>query len=484
MMQNKDSTEDKSITKNPIFGEELRASGEGNLSPTGPSSPVQPHNNADSPGDSTKVTPSEATAHVTLSNFKETDDARMGWKAYVKFSILVLILLSIVAVGYILAMPYLKPDANTKPALSINNGAGEGVSTTTATTTTTAPSLYPTITPSANPSLPISPSDRPSDLPSTRPTARPTNLASNNPTIATQSPTLTSSFSPTSSPTFDNTTTIFYAIGDVPYRSVEKVELAQRMRELPQDGDFLIHVGDFRSAADPTIRCSFKDYLDVRRILLESKIPVFIVPGDNEWNDCPNPIQGMSYWVEAFSSFERNWKHSLQVERHSIWPENFFFSHKSCLYFGLNLVGGAIHISDSNKTEYSTQLRMQFEWVKSKIDQHIVDVSTSSTSANSRIVIFGHAFPVSTHDAFFDPLQQYVRETLLDQVPILYLNGDNHYYEFEPNYRGLKSVQRLQVDWGTTNPPLKVMLSPPMMTMAGSKNILNDTFSHDRMLGA
>lgn len=187
---------------------------------------------------------------------------------------------------------------------------------------------------------------------------------------------------------------------------------------------------------------------------------------DNEWNDCPNPIQGQSYWVEMFSKFHRNWNHPFEVEHHPLWDENFHFIHKGTMYFGMNLVGGAV----GNKTLYSTQLSMQFEWMKSKIDQHLNRVS--------RIVIFGHAFPISKHDSFFVPLKQYVQETLLDKVPILYLNGDNHFYDFEPSYRGLSSFQRLQVDFGTVHPPLKVVISPLIDGLH-----VNDTFSHDRMLG-
>jgi hypothetical protein len=116
-------------------------------------------------------------------------------------------------------------------------------------------------------------------------------------------------------------------------------------------------------------------------------------------------------------------------------------------------------------------LKKQFEWVKSKIDHHLRHDNVI------RIVIFGHTFPVTKHDGFFVPLKQYVMETLLDTIPILYLNGDKHFYDFEPNYLDLKSVQRLQVDFGTTHPPLKVM--PHIVGMH-----VGDTFSHDRMLGS
>lgn len=140
------------------------------------------------------------------------------------------------------------------------------------------PSADPTDTPSQTTS---SPSHVPSTQPTIAPTQKPTSSPSkgtNKPTIYTE-PTISPSASPTSSPTFENATTIFYAIGDVPYNSREKVELAERIRAMPTDGDFLIHVGDIRLGQDPTVRCSLRDYVEVRRILLQSTIPVFIIPG-------------------------------------------------------------------------------------------------------------------------------------------------------------------------------------------------------------
>ncbi|KAL3935432.1 MAG: hypothetical protein SGBAC_009049 [Bacillariaceae sp.] len=201
---------------------------------------------------------------------------RMGRKSYIKLIAWTLILLLVVVIACIIGIPYLKRTAD--PSDKISNHSSDNVVTVLSSSpmNSAAPSIHPTTTiPSELPSL-VPTTDRPSDVPSTtKPSAFPSILASESPTNDSESP----SQSPTSSPTFENATTIFYAIGDVPYSSQEKVELEARIWNLPSDGDFLIHLGDFRSAQDPTIRCSFKDYMDIRRILLQSKIPVFIIPG-------------------------------------------------------------------------------------------------------------------------------------------------------------------------------------------------------------
>jgi hypothetical protein len=72
--------------------------------------------------------------------------------------------------------------------------------------------------------------------------------------------------------------TRFYAIGDVPYTNLQKMELIQQIETLPDDAEFLLHLGDIRSGniSNP---CELADYQDVANILLSSTVPVFVVPG-------------------------------------------------------------------------------------------------------------------------------------------------------------------------------------------------------------
>jgi hypothetical protein len=70
--------------------------------------------------------------------------------------------------------------------------------------------------------------------------------------------------------------TIFYAMGDIPYKSSEYTVFAQRIKELPSDAAFLIHVGDIRSGKNPA-PCSTNDYTSAAKVLKKSRVPVFII---------------------------------------------------------------------------------------------------------------------------------------------------------------------------------------------------------------
>lgn len=121
----------------------------------------------------------------------------------------------------------------------------------------------------------VVPSRIPSDLPSMVPSSLPTNSL-----VPSSKPSLNPSSSPSQNPSYLETEAIFYAIGDVPYFDFEKTQLRTRLRELPEDGEFLIHLGDIRkSTFNQGIYCQIEEYQDAHDILLESKIPVFIIPG-------------------------------------------------------------------------------------------------------------------------------------------------------------------------------------------------------------
>jgi hypothetical protein len=195
-----------------------------------------------------------------------------------------------------------------------------------------APSVQHSFSPSGNPSF------TPSLTPSLLPTLLPTLVPSQNP-----------SFSPSSLPTLAPTTaesriTTFYAIGDVPYDQKQARQLKVQMKNIPEDAEFVIHVGDIRKADNTTRTCLRQDYSDVADTLRLSHAPVFVILGDNEWNDCENREEGMQMWREEFLAFDsRYWDHSFQRRRQPGRSENFSFIHKNTIFIALNLVGGLVH---------------------------------------------------------------------------------------------------------------------------------------------
>eukprot|EP00980_Cylindrotheca_fusiformis_P007620 scaffold1599_cov115-Cylindrotheca_fusiformis.AAC.5 len=279
--------------------------------------------------------------------------------------------------------------------------------------------------------------------------------------------------SPTQSPTPDGPSVArFYVIGDLPYNEREKERLIEHVANLPGDADFLVHVGDIRNAENST-DCLVSEFEMVGDILKQSTVPVLIVPGDNEYNDCPNLAESWDHWLSVFDKLESHWDSSLKIARDNVRPENFYFVHQRMLYIGLNIVGGVRH----DKDEWESRLTHDFEWTKELIETHIL---RSSNNAEG-VVLFAHADPKKTiHAPFFDPLQGYIANELNNTIPIIYMNGDLHYFQFDSDFYGQPSFHRIMVEGGSFEPPLQMTVTIPKHRADGETLLVQDIYEYNR----
>lgn len=234
----------------------------------------------------------------------------------------------------------------------------------------------------------------------------------------------------------------FCAMGDVPYALAEDVLLPKQLADLPRDTEFVVHVGDIKSGKPP---CDEAVYAKVAGMLSRAKPPVFIIPGDNEWNDCinPDPDQAWQYWTRHFMRFDRRWRHDIPVFRQLEREENFSFVKNGVLFIGLNIVGGRVHDAAEWKQRHAECL----VWVRRNLIQF-------GDQAGS-LVIFGHAKPAANHMDFFDLFSQDAQKF---RKPILYLHGDGHRWIHDRPFAAT-NILRVQVDQGGTAPPLKVTVT-------------------------
>ena len=320
---------------------------------------------------------------------------------------------------------------------------------------TEAPSAAPSSVPSGSPSA--SPSGAPSAAPSLRPSASPSSQPSQ---IPSEQPSETPSASPSSQPTANTQTTTFYAIGDVPYNVNDAVKLGIQMQNVPQDAEFVIHVGDIKNGAE---ECTLERFGETADLLRRSHAPVFVIPGDNEWNDCPDPDQALENWRATFVDFEsRYWNHTFEVHRPAWRPECFTFFHRGTMFVGLNLVGAPV----LNTTRWNARLTKQTQWVQSLIRTHRMPT-----------VLFGHCIPSYLHSPFFNPLRNFIRDELQNSIPILYVNGDQHSWEFDQSFFNQPNWHRITLEGGASQPPVQIT-----STTGSSITSASDAFAFNRQL--
>ncbi len=233
---------------------------------------------------------------------------------------------------------------------------------------------------------------------------------------------------------------VFSAMGDVPYTPLEYLRLPKEIENLPEESAFVIHLGDIKTGQVP---CDEIIYESVAAILAKSTAPVFVIPGDNEWNDCSKPDDGWALWQKHFRRFDERWKHQFAVQRQQKRDENFSFVDSDVLFIGINIVGGRVHDAAEWKQRHAENL----EWTTGNLERHRHSVRSA--------VIFGHALPTKIHNDYFDGLSD---AAALFRHPMLYLHGDGHKWIQDRPFAA-QNILRIQVDQGAIAPPIKITVT-------------------------
>jgi len=236
-----------------------------------------------------------------------------------------------------------------------------------------------------------------------------------------------------------NSELIFSAMGDVPYSSSEEVVLQQQIADHNRFSPsvFMVHVGDIKSGGGG---CPESVYQEVAGFLLESEVPTFIIPGDNEWTGCSDWDQAWSFWSAHFMDFEDNFCGAPNAERQSVRPENFAFVKNGVLVLGINMPGGV----KKNNSLWDARLQDNADWVIQQFEEKVSQVRAA--------VIFAHALK-QTQDALF--YNQFLPAADQFGKPILWINGNDHSYKLDHPFSG-HDITRVTVDNGGAALPIQV----------------------------
>lgn len=207
----------------------------------------------------------------------------------------------------------------------------------------------------------------------------------------------------------------FFVTSDIPVNKADETKLSREIEGLhPRDGDFLIHLGDISSAS--TSLCTFSVYDDAAYLLKQSQVPVMVLPGDNDWNDCPMPEAAFDYWMDKLNRFEQNFDADKfasfpTVDRQVGRDENFAFLHKGVLFIAVHLVDGTVQ----SEREWSVRDMENLQWVEEQLNIYEEDEYRA-------IVMLGHAGYSSKVGDFFWPVMEDLK---IANKPVLYLHAND-----------------------------------------------------------
>eukprot|EP00548_Thalassiothrix_antarctica_P002699 CAMPEP_0194132266 /NCGR_PEP_ID=MMETSP0152-20130528/2769_1 /TAXON_ID=1049557 /ORGANISM="Thalassiothrix antarctica, Strain L6-D1" /LENGTH=668 /DNA_ID=CAMNT_0038827251 /DNA_START=13 /DNA_END=2019 /DNA_ORIENTATION=+ len=240
----------------------------------------------------------------------------------------------------------------------------------------------------------------------------------------------------------DENSVKFYIIADVPYDSKEEANIIRDLETLPGDADFVIHLGNIQDAA--VSLCPQQAYISAQAILRRSPRPVFVLPGPNDWNNCPDPNIALNDWVHQLGSFERFFVEDFGITRQKTNQENFAFIHRDVLFIGLHLVGGRRH----DKKEWRMRHQLNVRWVEEQLE-------TVKEEKYKAVILLANARPGQQHTDFFTEVFDDIEDL---NKPVLYVHASGGSGKFEtympfPNDSKLMAVQ---VGSGGSNPPLRI----------------------------
>jgi hypothetical protein len=233
----------------------------------------------------------------------------------------------------------------------------------------------------------------------------------------------------------------FSAIGDVPYSAAEEDELQQHVvdHNLYSSSAFLVHLGDLKGG-DPN--CTESDYTTAANLLGGLAVPTFVVPGDNEWTDCIDPVQAWAWWTTHFLGFEQSFCGAPAVESQPVRPENFAFVENGVLFVGINHVGG----TNQDPVEQAARLVDDADWVQQQMQGKSAVVRAAVIFAQESPRVEPFETPFRAAAAAFGK-------------PVLYIHGDNHEWKLDSPFPE-PNILRVQVERGTlAEPPIRVTVT-------------------------
>ena len=221
---------------------------------------------------------------------------------------------------------------------------------------------------------------------------------------------------------------VFGVMGDVPYTAGEVRRLDALIEDINKERlDFVIHVGDIGGNAcdDESLEARKKQFARIRH-------PFVLIPGDNEWIDCKNPLARLDAWRRYFCAVP------LSVERQDgEYCEHMRWTAGGFVFATLNVQGTNNNMR--NRAEHAKRMAAVRAWLE--------DCAALAGRERLGLVVMmqGDPFIVLPRDGFAALREQLVAVGQRLPGRLLLVHGDSHtYHDDEP----LPGVRRLEV-WGS-----------------------------------
>jgi hypothetical protein len=221
---------------------------------------------------------------------------------------------------------------------------------------------------------------------------------------------------------------VFGVLGDAPYTQGEIERLDRVIDDMnAQPLAFVVHVGDIGSSA----RACQDAWLAARKAqFARIRHPFVLIPGDNEWSNCADPIGRLRQWRSLFCATElKTQRQGGEFCEHLRWEAG------GWVFVALNVPG---HDNNLRHPEHGPRMAAVLSWL---------DEAAALARTRNGLVVLMQANPFLTvpRDGFATLRARL--EGLGNATPgkILLIHGDTH---LQRDDEPLPGVRRIEV-WGS-----------------------------------
>jgi hypothetical protein len=203
-------------------------------------------------------------------------------------------------------------------------------------------------------------------------------------------------------------------LGDTPYTDDEVERLDRLIDEMnAQPLAFVVHVGDIGSS---TRACGDAWLLERKKQFARIHHPFILLPGDNEWSNCRNPLERLRRWREIFCDKPG------EFCEHRRWEAG------GWIFVALNVPG---HDNNVRHAEHAPRMKE----VLSYLDQAAADAR-----GKQGLVILMQANPFLPRG--FGSLLDRMKKLAADQPgKVVLIHGDTHLYRDDEPLPGLRRIE-------------------------------------------
>jgi predicted phosphodiesterase len=209
----------------------------------------------------------------------------------------------------------------------------------------------------------------------------------------------------------------FGVLGDAPYSEEEVERLERLIDEInAQALEFVVHLGDIGSSAQA---CGDAWLLERKKQFARIRHRFILLPGDNEWSNCKEPLSRLRRWREIFC------EKPGEFCEHQRWEAG------GWVFVALNVPG---HDNNLRHSEFTPRMRAVLAWL---------DAAAAAAEERAGLVVLMQANPFLTfpRDGFAELRQALERLAAKSPGRVVLIHGDTHVYRQDEPLPGLLRIE-------------------------------------------